>query len=299
MQNETAEGKAEGQRAKQTCRNLPLWLANPMSVEPIAMAKPVGKVVTADTLTVAAGVLGQPLAEPWRRLLGILIDLAVISLLSLLSKPFLAAATGLLLLVLLGNATPAPVGLKVLRLICRVCGVVVIVFSVLALGHVDPVRSGAFHFEPLLGESASAVTEQPILAPPNASYTELQSANHQLSDRLAALKAENEQLREASKSWVYQMRGLIGAMGVTFGWAGVYFSLLTGMTNGRTLGKYALRTRVLKVNGTPIRFFDAFIRQGGYVAGVAMGMIGFLKLLWEPNRQAVEDRIASTIVVKN
>jgi hypothetical protein len=40
------------------------------------------------------------------------------------------------------------------------------------------------------------------------------------------------------------------------------------------------------------------LRQGGYVAGVAMGMIGFLKVLWEPNRQAVEDRIAGTVVVK-
>ena len=35
------------------------------------------------------------------------------------------------------------------------------------------------------------------------------------------------------------------------------------------------------------------------MAGVAMGLIGFLKLLWEPNRQAVEDRIAATVVVKS
>ena len=40
------------------------------------------------------------------------------------------------------------------------------------------------------------------------------------------------------------------------------------------------------------------MRHGGYVAGIAMGMIGFLKLLWEPNRQAVEDRIAGTVVVR-
>ena len=37
---------------------------------------------------------------------------------------------------------------------------------------------------------------------------------------------------------------------------------------------------------------------GGYVAGVAMGMTGFLNLLWEPNRRAVEERIAGTVVVK-
>jgi uncharacterized RDD family membrane protein YckC len=48
----------------------------------------------------------------------------------------------------------------------------------------------------------------------------------------------------------------------------------------------------------PFTFFDAFVRHGGYVAGVAMGLTGFLRLLWEPNRQAVEDRIAGTVVVK-
>ena len=54
----------------------------------------------------------------------------------------------------------------------------------------------------------------------------------------------------------------------------------------------------MRINHAPLTYFDAFIRSGGYVAGVAMGMIGFLKLLWEPNRQAVEDRIAGTVVIK-
>jgi len=42
----------------------------------------------------------------------------------------------------------------------------------------------------------------------------------------------------------------------------------------------------VKTNGLP------------FVAGVAMGFTGFLKLLWDPNRQAVEDRVASTVVVR-
>ena len=87
-------------------------------------------------------------------------------------------------------------------------------------------------------------------------------------------------------------------LGVTFGWAGIYFTLLAGLLNGRTLGKFIFRIRAVKINGTPFTYFDGFIRQGGYVAGVALGMLGFLKLLWEPNRQAVEDRIAATVVVK-
>ena len=87
-------------------------------------------------------------------------------------------------------------------------------------------------------------------------------------------------------------------LGVTFGWSGVYFTLLAGALSGRTLGKIVLRIRALKTDGKPFTFFDAFVRHGGYIAGVAMGLTGFLRLLWEPNRQAVEDRIAGTVVVK-
>jgi hypothetical protein len=257
-----------------------------------------GKVVTADTLTVAGTVLGQPLAEPWRRLAGMLVDLVVLGLLSLLAKPFLGIATGVLLFVLLGNSAHAPAGLKVFRWICRGAGVVVAGLSALALGHLSSPTSGSLHLDALAtaGESSAMVLDVPI--PPNAGDAELRAANRQLSGQVAALKMENKNLRQTGRSWVGQTRALVESMGVTFGWAGIYFTLVTGLTNGRSLGKFAVRTRVLKVNGTPLKFFDAFIRQGGYVAGVAMGMIGFLKLLWEPNRQAVEDRIASTVVVK-
>ncbi|MND03597.1 hypothetical protein D3C83_234990 [compost metagenome] len=43
---------------------------------------------------------------------------------------------------------------------------------------------------------------------------------------------------------------------------------------------------------------DAFTRYGGYAAGLATGSIGFLRLLWDPNLQAIEDKIAGTVVVK-
>ena len=78
----------------------------------------------------------------------------------------------------------------------------------------------------------------------------------------------------------------------------MYFTLLTGLLNGRTVGKFLFRIRAANINGSKFSYFDGFVRQGGYIAGVAMGMLGFLKLLWEPNRQAVEDRIAATVVVK-
>jgi hypothetical protein len=40
-----------------------------------------------------------------------------------------------------------------------------------------------------------------------------------------------------------------------------------------------------------------FGRYGGYAAGLATGGTGFLQVLWDPNRQAVEDKLAHTVVV--
>ncbi|MGB0843618.1 MAG: RDD family protein, partial [Alphaproteobacteria bacterium] len=93
-------------------------------------------------------------------------------------------------------------------------------------------------------------------------------------------------------------RSFTGTLGVTFGWSGIYFTLFAGLLNGRTPGKFLWRIRAVKINGQPFTFMDGFVRQGGYIAGIAMGMLGFAKVLWEPNRQAVQDRIAATVVVE-
>lgn len=243
-------------------------------------------------------MLGRPLAEPWRRLAAMVVDVTVVGLLSLLAKPFLALGTGALLIVLLGNSEKAPAALKVFRWVCRGLGLAVMGLAVLAIGHGSLLRSSGLHLEALTGGAASPALEQKVFVPPNASYADLREATEQLQDQVDALKKEYAEQQAAGVSWLHRARALSGALGVTFGWSGVYFTLLAGLWQGRTLGKFLLRTQAVKINGSALTFFDAFIRHGGYVAGVAMGMIGFLKLLWEPNRQAVEDRIAGTVVVK-
>ena len=52
------------------------------------------------------------------------------------------------------------------------------------------------------------------------------------------------------------------------------------------------------LDGRPLTTLDAFTRYGGYAAGLATGLIGFARVLWEPNRQAIEDKIAWTVVVR-
>lgn len=255
-----------------------------------------GRKVRAETLAVAPEIMGLNLAEPWRRLAAMLVDLAVIAALSLLAGPFLGIAMGLMLALILGTGKEAPMALKVARWICRLAGAVVILFSVLALGHSSFLRGG-LNLEALQHQESAAV-KKTVLVPQTASYNQLRSVADELSQQVDDLKAEMRAEHEASRTPAGRALALTGSLGVTFGWSGVYFTLLTGLFNGRTVGKFVFGTRAAKINGRRFSYFDGFVRQGGYIAGVAMGMIGFLKLLWEPNRQAVEDRIAATVVVK-
>jgi hypothetical protein len=43
---------------------------------------------------------------------------------------------------------------------------------------------------------------------------------------------------------------------------------------------------------------DCFGRYGGYGAGFATGLLGFLQIYWDPNRQAIQDKISATVVIK-
>jgi len=268
---------------------------------PEESAKPVvkgRKAVSGENLVVASDVIGRPLAEPWRRLAAMIVDLAAIGLLSLLSGVFLGLATGALLVVLFGNSSGAPVVLVLVRWVCRILGAVIIVLSVLALGHVSPVKTGGLELNAFTGRPPSAAMTETNLVPPNASAAETAAIAQKLERQVEALKTENRELQVAGSSWVAQARAFASTLGITFGWGGVYFTLLAGALGGRTLGKLLLGIRAVKTDGKPFTFFDAFVRNGGYVAGVAMGFTGFLRLLWEPNRQAVEDKIAGTVVVR-
>lgn len=270
-----------------------------MSAEPPPTPAPPGRTVKPDTLVVAPAILGLPLAEPWRRLVAMVIDLGVVGLLSFLAGPWLGLATGLLLLVLFGNAASAPLPQKVIRWLCRALGALVMVLSILAFGQGRLVRTDGLHLDVITGREDSAAMRDSIWIAPDATAREVRAAADRLVAQVEDLKRENRALREASASWVYQARGFANALGVTFGWSGVYFTLMPGAFGGRTLGKRLLGIRPAKVNGAEFTFYDAFLRHGGYVAGVAMGLMGFLKILWEPNRQGVEDRIGGTVVVRD
>ncbi len=120
-----------------------------------------------------------------------------------------------------------------------------------------------------------------------------------------AVKA-NEQYKKVEKiessskpeySIIELVKGIINDLGLGFSWATFYFTVLTSFYGGQTLGKKALGIKVLQLDGTPLTLWDSFGRYGGYGAGLATGLLGFFQVYWDQNRQAIHDKIASTVVI--
>ena len=87
------------------------------------------------------------------------------------------------------------------------------------------------------------------------------------------------------------------AAGRGFGWAIAYFTLLPFWWKGQTLGKRVFGLRVVELTGKPLGLMNCFGRYGGYAAATATGGAGFAQVLWDPNRQAMQDKLAHTVVV--
>ena len=95
------------------------------------------------------------------------------------------------------------------------------------------------------------------------------------------------------------LKGLIEDLGIGFGWAAFYFTMFTAIWHGQTPGKKMFRIRVIQLDGTPLSVWDSFGRYGGYGAGIATGLLGFAQIYWDPNRQAIHDKISATIVIND
>jgi uncharacterized RDD family membrane protein YckC len=67
---------------------------------------------------------------------------------------------------------------------------------------------------------------------------------------------------------------------------------------GTTVGGIICQLRVIRVDGTPLRFVDALVRGLSAIFSLAAFGLGALWILKDPERQAWHDRIAGTYVVK-
>jgi len=125
---------------------------------------------------------------------------------------------------------------------------------------------------------------------------EQQSYDGQLLEEIESIEPQSSS--STSHSILKWGLGIIEDLGLGFGWAAIYFTLFSLLWKGQTPGKKVCNIRVVALNGEQLGLLDCFGRYGGYGAGFATGLLGFLQVYWDPNRQAIQDKISATVVIK-
>jgi uncharacterized RDD family membrane protein YckC len=77
----------------------------------------------------------------------------------------------------------------------------------------------------------------------------------------------------------------------------LYFGVCNFAGNGRTPGKWVVRTRAVSLTGQRLGRWQSIARALGYGAAVLEGGLGFLQFFWSDNRMCAQDRLAETIVI--
>ena len=242
----------------------------------------------------------MPLAPHGRRALAMGVDVAVIGLLSTTGMFWVVAGIGAIVVQLRHPPPNRPRSRAALMWVA------------LALLIVLAVRHGEHWYEhrndPPRAEAAKDDDDSDVAAGAAASAASataveiaLHAAQKEQEHDAARIRDLESQLAEARKPRPLQwrddaMRGL-DKLGLRFGWAIAYFSLLPFWWKGQTVGKRLFGLRVVELTGKPLGLMTCFGRYGGYAAGLATGGMGFLQVLWDPNRQAVQDKLAHTVVV--
>ena len=78
----------------------------------------------------------------------------------------------------------------------------------------------------------------------------------------------------------------------------VYEGLLIAFWNGQTIGKLAMGIRVVSVGGQPVSVGMSFARAAMKIISGLVLLLGYLWMLWDPNKQTWHDKVAGTYVVR-
>jgi uncharacterized RDD family membrane protein YckC len=76
------------------------------------------------------------------------------------------------------------------------------------------------------------------------------------------------------------------------------YHVLLWMRWGQTVGKMAVRIKVLSAEGGPVTLGQAAVRLLGFAASVLPLGLGVLLALFDDQRRALHDRLAGTVVVE-
>jgi uncharacterized RDD family membrane protein YckC len=256
--------------------------------------------VRPEALNVTPELLGMPLAPHGKRALAMGVDVTLIGLLSTTGMFWVVAGIGALIVQLRRPLASRPRSRSVLMV------------AALALLVVLAVQHGQQWFEhrndPPRAASATPDDDDDDVAAPatfvasaSAPEAALHATGTPVAQDAARIRDLEAQLVEARKPRPIQWRDdalrSLNRLGLRFGWAIAYFTLLPFWWKGQTVGKRLFGLRIVELTGKPLGLMTSFGRYGGYAAGLATGGMGFLQVLWDPNRQAVEDKLAHTVVV--
>ena len=245
--------------------------------------------ITPEPLNVAPALVGAPLADPRRRGAAMAVDLLLVALLSGVSGLWLLA--GLALVVLQLRSQRGSTTRK--RQVVGWLGVGLIGLLVLQEAKTDwderDQRRGS------VAEAEAEVDD----AEPSAPAASAGAASASLAGAQARIEALEAQLAAERRPWSMrkQLDRLLDAVGASFGWGIVYFSLLPAWWGGQTVGKKLFGLQVVELTGQPMTVMRCLKRYGGYAAGMATGGLGFAQALWDPNRQGIQDKAAHTAVI--
>jgi len=113
------------------------------------------------------------------------------------------------------------------------------------------------------------------------------------------LERTRTQLQEVeSRGILGWLLGFIDDLGLGFGWGALYLTITHAWWKGTSVGKKIFRIRVVMIDKRPLNWWLSFERAGGYAAGFATGLLGFAQIFWDPNRQAIHDKVSETIVIQ-
>lgn len=285
-------------------------------------------IVTPDAFSVSPELLGAPLAAPRRRFAAITLDLLLVALLDALNWRLLLGGAMVALFLLLVRR---PAAGRALRAVRGCAAVLLAAATVFATFLPTLVRQGNVLPEDfqMLSDSLNQATQDSAVAegdlgrgePPAATGPGLAAADSPVADpgvagadmptvRLgldsptvglgpAAPDAQTVPAApEPPSTAVAWIRDVADEAGLIFGWGTVYLTLFTALWHGRTPGKRLMDLRVVCLTGEPLGLMRSFERAGGYAAGFATGLLGFARVWWDPNRQAIHDKIAETVVIR-
>jgi uncharacterized RDD family membrane protein YckC len=78
----------------------------------------------------------------------------------------------------------------------------------------------------------------------------------------------------------------------------LYFAISFYFWNGKTIGKYFLRIKVLSLYHEHLGLWHCIERSLGYFASALEFGFGYIQAFWNPNRMTLHDKIGETIVIE-